>query len=102
MRPARHTYLTLGEARRVMEAATGGGQQERGAGRPGPAAGGVGPGVVRWQLRRDYPSACPSPTWERGRLNSAWSVQHRPFSRVGEGQDGRVMPLQFWSDRPET
>jgi L-aspartate oxidase len=32
MEPARHTYLTLGEARKVMEAATGGGQQERGAG----------------------------------------------------------------------
>ena len=30
--PARHTYLTLGEARRIMEAATGGGEQERGAG----------------------------------------------------------------------
>jgi L-aspartate oxidase len=29
--PARHTYLTLAEARKVMEAATGG-QQERGAG----------------------------------------------------------------------
>ena len=29
--PARHTYLTLGEARKLMETVTGGGPQDRSA-----------------------------------------------------------------------